>query len=60
MFAKQAPVHRLLGSKKMNVCDRASKENGRSSTGPYSWYFARPALPEVKYVLTGNGYAVLP
>jgi hypothetical protein len=60
MFAKQAPVHRLLGSKKMNIGDRASKENGRPSTGPCSWYFAQRALPEPKYVLTSNGYTVLP
>jgi hypothetical protein len=60
MFAKQVPVHRLLGSKKFNVCDRAVKENGRFSAGPGSWYFAERALPELKYVLTNNGYAVLP
>jgi hypothetical protein len=60
MFAKQVPVHRFPGSKKMSVCDRTSKENGRSATGPYSWYFAQRALPEIKYVLTNNGYAVLP
>jgi len=60
MFAKQVPVHHLLGSKKMNICDRASKKNGHPSPGPYSWYFAERALPELKYVLTRNGYAVLP
>jgi len=60
MFAKQRPVHRLLGSKRINVCDRASKENGGSPTGPNSWLFAQRALPELKYVLTSNGYTVLP
>jgi hypothetical protein len=61
MFAKQVPVQRLLGSKKMNVCDRADTQNGpRSSPGPLSWYFAQRALPELKYVLTSNGYTVLP
>jgi hypothetical protein len=60
MFTKQVPVHRLLGSKKMNVCDRAGKEDGRSSSGPDSWYFDQRAMRELKYVLTSNGYAVLP
>lgn len=60
MFAKQMPVHRPLGSKKINICDRASKENGSPSTGPNSWYFAQRALPELKYALTSNGYVVLP
>jgi hypothetical protein len=61
MFARQVPVQRLLGSKKMNVCDRANRENEpRSSAGPFSWYFAQRALPELKYVLTNNGYTVLP
>jgi hypothetical protein len=61
MFAKQLPVQRLLGSRRMNVCDRANKENGAlSSAGPFSWYFAQRAVPELKYVLTNNGYTVLP
>jgi hypothetical protein len=61
MFAKQVPVHRLLGSKKINVCDQANEESTpHSSPGPFSWYVAQRALPELKYVLTRNGYAVLP
>jgi hypothetical protein len=40
MFAKQSWVHRLLGSKNMNICDRASKEHGRPLPESYSWYFA--------------------
>ena len=40
MFAKQLWVHRLLGSKNMNICDRASKENGRFLPESYSCHFA--------------------
>ena len=60
MFARQGPVQPLLGSKRMNICDRASKENEHHSPGLYSWYIAQRALPESKYVLTINGYAILP
>ena len=40
MFAKQVWVHRLLGSKNMNIADRASKENGRFLPESHSCYFA--------------------
>ena len=61
MFAKEGPVQPLLGSKNLNICDRANEENRpHSSPGPLSWYFVERALPESKYVLTINGYAVLP
>jgi hypothetical protein len=61
MFAKQGPVQPLLGSRNMNICDRAKEGNGpHSSPGPLSWYFAQRALPESKYVLTIKGYVILP
>jgi len=61
MFAKQAPTQPHLGSKKMNISDRANQESRpRSSPGPLCWYLAQRELPELKYVLTNNGYAVLP
>jgi hypothetical protein len=60
MIAKQSRIQPLLGSKDMNVSDRANEKNGhRSSSGPLSWYFAERALPELKYGLTINGYVVL-
>ena len=61
MLAKQAPTQPLLGSKKLNIGDRANQENKPdSSPGPLSWCVAQRALPELKYVLTSNGYVVLP
>jgi len=50
-----------LGNRDMNICDRAKGENGRRHLPrPFSWCFARHALPGLKYVLTNNGYIVLP
>jgi hypothetical protein len=61
MFAKQVAVQALLGSKEMDICDRANEQSEpRSSAGPLSWYFAQRTLPELKYVLTNKGYSVLP
>jgi len=61
MLRKEVRMQPLVGSKNMNYCDRASGENGRShSLGPLPWYLAPRALPELKYVLTSNGYMALP
>jgi hypothetical protein len=40
MFAKQVWVHRLLGSKNMNISDRARKETGRFLPESQSCCFA--------------------
>jgi len=61
MFGKEVRTQPVLGSKNMNICDRASEENRRHySLGPFSWCLARRALPELRYVLTISGYIVLP
>lgn len=61
MIERQIKIHPLLGSKNMNISDRANEPNGRrDSSGVFSWYLAQPALPELKYVMTINGYVILP
>lgn len=61
MFGKEVRTQPVLGSKNMNICDRANGENRRHySPWRFSWCLARRALPEMKYVLTSNGYVVLP
>jgi hypothetical protein len=61
MVGKEVRIRPLWGSKNMNVSDRANGENGNhSSPGPFSWYLAEKALPELKYALTVTGYVVLP
>jgi hypothetical protein len=60
MFERQIKTQPVLGSKNMNICDRANERDGvRSSSVLFSWYFAQRALPELKYVLTNKGYMVL-
>lgn len=60
MLGKEVRIQPFLGSKKMNICDRAHGENGRRYLPwPLSWCLAQRALPEVKYVLTVNGYMTL-
>ena len=60
MLGRQMNIQPLLGSKDMNVSDRANQENGRhSSSGSLSWCLADRALPELKYVLTINGSVTL-
>ena len=61
MFGKEVGVQPLVGSKGMNICDRANEERGRrSAPGPFSWYINRRAVSEVKHVLTAGGYVALP
>jgi len=61
MFGRQMKIQPLWGSRNINVSDRANEENGhRSSSGVFSWCLAQRALPELKYVLTTNGYVILP
>jgi len=61
MARAQIRIQPLVGSKNLNIADRArGKEERRSSSGPFSWYVAQPGLPELKYVLTINGYVILP
>ena len=61
MLGKEVRTQPVLGSKKTNICDRAHGENGRRySPWPFSWCLAQRALPEVKYMLTINGYITLP
>ena len=60
MLGKEVRTQPVLGSKKMNICDRAHGENGRRYLPwPFSWCLAQRALPEVKYMLTINGYITL-
>jgi len=61
MVRTQSRIGPPLGSKNMSISDRAKGEGRRQfSPGPLAWYFAQRALPELKYVLTINGYVVLP
>jgi hypothetical protein len=61
MARAQIRIQPLVGSKNMNIADRAKgKEERRSSSGPFSWYIAQRSVPESKYVLTINGYVILP
>ena len=61
MNERQIGTHPLLGSKDVNVSDRASDTNERGySSRAFSWYLAQPALPNLKYALTLNGYLILP
>lgn len=61
MFGEEVRIQPLVGSKNMNICDRASGENRRRQLPwPFSWCLAQRALPEVKYALTVNGYIALP
>jgi hypothetical protein len=57
----------MKGGDKMSADQRKSLEmaaNGRnghhSRPEVPSWYLAQPAVPGLVYVLTGNGYVVLP
>ena len=60
MFEKQIKTQQVLGCKDMSICDQANEADGlRSSSGVLSWRFAQHALPELKYALTINGYAIL-
>ena len=61
MLRKEARIQPFMGSKNMNVCDRASEKSGRfHSPRPLPWYLAPGAWPKLKYVLTSNGYIALP
>jgi hypothetical protein len=60
MFERQIKTQPVLGSRNMNISDRANEEDElRSSSGILSWRLAQRALPELKYVLTINGYVTL-
>lgn len=61
MNERQIEMHPLLGSIEVNVSDRTSETNERRySSRASSWYLAQPALPNLKYALTINGYVILP
>jgi hypothetical protein len=61
MNERQIEMHPLLGSIEGSVSDRTSETNERRySSRAFSWYLAQPALPNLKYVLTTNGYLILP
>lgn len=61
MNEMQIETRALFESRNMNLRWRATVENGRRlATGVLFWYLAQPALPEVKYALTSNGYVTLP
>jgi len=61
MLGEKVGIQPLLGSKNMNICDRANGEDGRRCLPwPFSWCLAQRALPELKCVLTIHGYITLP
>ena len=61
MNERQIGTHPLLGSIEVSVSDRTSETNERRySSRAFSWYLAQPALPNLKYALTINGYLILP
>jgi hypothetical protein len=60
MFERQIKTQPVLGSRNMNISDPTNEEDElRSSSGILSWRLAQRALPELKYVLTINGYVTL-
>lgn len=57
----QARTDPLFERKMTDVSERASAGNmGRFSARILPWYLVQPMLSEVKYVLTTNGYIILP
>lgn len=45
----------------IDICRQASEGKGHgSSSGRLSWYFAEPPITGLPYVLTSNGYIILP
>ena len=61
MLREEVRMQPVLGSKNMDICDRASGENRRGQLPwPFSWCLTERALPGVKYALTTNGYIALP
>jgi hypothetical protein len=61
MTERQITTQPSLGVKDINISDRANEpEGGHSSSGMLSWYFAQPLVPGLRYLMTVNGYVVLP
>lgn len=45
----------------IDVCGRANEGNRHGpSSGRLSWFFAQPPITGLPYVLTANGYIILP
>jgi hypothetical protein len=61
MTEKQIKTQPGLGIRDINISDRANeRESDHSSSGMFSWYFAQPSVPGLKYVVTVGGYLILP
>jgi len=61
MTERQIKTQPLPTGRDMNIYDRANREDREyPSSGPFSWFVAQRALSRSKYVLTGNGYVLLP
>jgi hypothetical protein len=61
MTERQIETQPRLGIRDINISDRANeREGGHSSSGMLSWYFAQPAVPGLRYLVTVGGYVVLP
>jgi hypothetical protein len=61
MIERQIETQPVLGSKDINISDRANEPNSRRpSQRLLSWYLAQLALLGLKYSLTAGGYVILP
>ena len=61
MTERQMETQPRLGVRNINISDRTNEpEDGQSSSGMLSWYFAQPLVPGLRYLMTVDGYVVLP
>ncbi len=61
MSQNHSRIRNMRADKQAGLSGQASGGNGHGPFyGSLSWYFARPPLSELTYVLTTTGYIILP
>ena len=61
MTERQIETQPGLGIRDSHISDGGNEpDGGHSSSGMLSWYFAQPAVPGLRYLVTVGGYVVLP
>lgn len=61
MTERQIETQPTLGIRDSYISDGGNEpEGGHSLSGMLSWYFAQPAVPGPRYLVTVSGYVVLP
>ena len=61
MTERQIETQPRLGIRDSYISDGGNEPEGdRWSSGMLSWYFAQPAVPGAKYLVTVGGYVILP